>query len=168
MLKHRVTALKPIVGALFFVGLISTALSDERDSTPLRQTKTPFSLQERLVPATASEKFEVPEGMTLVITDIVIQNHSGGGGPVADSVFSVIFFGTILNNKPVFGERREEDVQVTAIGNQVFKVNFSTGLEAWPYFRVHNAINSNAEFASIIVSGYLIQDDRKDDHKGPK
>jgi hypothetical protein len=53
---------------------------------------------------------------------------------------------------------------VTVVGNETFEVSFSTGLEAFTFFRLYNAPNSTAVIATVIVSGYLIGND----HKGSK
>jgi hypothetical protein len=95
------------------------------------------------------------------VTDIVIQNRTPGDEPVSDFAFSRLFIGPFKQNKDQ--DRVDQDLVLTAVGNQTVNVHLSTGLEAEPFpffFRVLNAGNSTAPFCEVAVTGLLtrIQD----------
>jgi hypothetical protein len=86
--EKRTIALIPIAGVLALIGSTSIAFSDEPGSNRPDQVRLPFSQFEILGPGHQTDEFEVPDGMQLVITDLIIQNRNPGGEPVPDYVFS--------------------------------------------------------------------------------
>ena len=72
---------------------------------------------DRLQPGQLVE-FDVPDGFDLLITDIVIQNRSGGDAPVADREHSRVEIGDLINFTFI----------LTVVGNQTLHLGLTTGL----------------------------------------
>jgi hypothetical protein len=89
--------------------------------------------------------YVVPDGYSLVITDIFLQNRDLGDSPVPEQDFSRI----VLSGDP-------DDWFVTVVGNTPAVLNFTTGIRVnEPTFRVGNIVNSTAPFIEFQINGVL-------------
>lgn len=105
----------------------------------------------RILPDHESPTFNVPSGMVLVITDVVIQNRAGGDAPVNPFQFSRVDLGQFQTTDSM----SPHNLFFTIVGNDTLNVHFATGLRAPTQFRVLNVINGNAPFIEFTITGFL-------------